>query len=651
MVGRHIDYLFEIWFNYAVQAGDADHDGISILADALSVFGGAVVDAHDDSGLDLGWLAIDDSRAHRVDGRAPLRPSVDAGVRSPFLGGEVGASLYFTEPVTVALGPQLAGLGGAALGEAIAAGRPGVPLAELLIGNRRVTVPINSWNWRDSGDAANPETAATLSFFPYRLEAGDFDDGIEFLGVSLNGATIRDSRGVDVDLDVGHLDTHFPSETVDARINLDPPVVTSVSISGQRMRRANPAAPEAYTSRNGRGDLILVEVQFDRPIDWGRAKGLRLALALGDRRVEMLAVRPGGPFDHLFGTIPCTGQSSACQFAYEVRAGDREADGLVIPSGTLPITGGPIVGVNGGAEAVLEWDGTARAAITVDTSRHSPRAPRLTSLDWSAHSGEFSAYSVGDTIPFTVLFDKPVEVTGSPRLALDVGNRRVAADYLGVYTLLSTGFRSQLCFQYIVQAEDRDPDGVSIPPDALSLNGGAIRNPAGKDAVILSLKGWQSAREVDGSVTAHAEVSETSVWEGEERASVFHPGDEIVLYVRWTSGVQVTGSPRLALEIGDRRVQAELLGHADFGRSGYGRGIYRRFEDGDFLFGPGLQGTLSSFRYVVQAGDRDEDGVALPANALSLNGGTIRGRGGDAARLESGARTFRNVKVDGGAAP
>ena len=42
-------------------------------------------------------------------------------------------------------------------------------------------------------------------------------------------------------------------------------------------------------------------------------------------------------------------------------------------------------------------------------------------------------------------------------------------------------------------------------------------------------------------------------------------------------------------------------------------------------------GRFLHFSYAVQEGDRDEDGIAIPANALALNGGTITDADGTAA--------------------
>ena len=43
------------------------------------------------------------------------------------------------------------------------------------------------------------------------------------------------------------------------------------------------------------------------------------------------------------------------------------------------------------------------------------------------------------------------------------------------------------------------------------------------------------------------------------------------------------------------------------------------------------------FRYVVQVGDEDLDGIAIGANSLSLNGGSITGLNGQAADISHDA--------------
>ena len=57
------------------------------------------------------------------------------------------------------------------------------------------------------------------------------------------------------------------------------------------------------------------------------------------------------------------------------------------------------------------------------------------------------------------------------------------------------------------------------------------------------------------------------------------------------------------------------------------------------------------FSYVVQSGDTDADGISIAADALTLNGGSIRSAGGTDAELDLGGHAIVNAadhKVDGG---
>ena len=86
--------------------------------------------------------------------------------------------------------------------------------------------------------------------------------------------------------------------------------------------------------------------------------------------------------------------------------------------------------------------------------------------------------------------------------------------------------------------------------------------------------------------------------------------------------VDVSGEPRLALTVGARTREATLAGQ---GMSD----VVRFFADIFLLF----------FEYTVQPGDLDTDGISIPANALSLNGGslTLVGAPGTAADLSHSA--------------
>ena len=83
---------------------------------------------------------------------------------------------------------------------------------------------------------------------------------------------------------------------------------------------------------------------------------------------------------------------------------------------------------------------------------------------------------IGDTLAVGVQFDAAMTVTGTPRLALEIGAERRQADYAASIVNL-------LAFNYTVAEGDEDTDGIEVPADALGLNGGAI-SAGGIDALL-----------------------------------------------------------------------------------------------------------------------------------------------------------------------
>ena len=84
--------------------------------------------------------------------------------------------------------------------------------------------------------------------------------------------------------------------------------------------------------------------------------------------------------------------------------------------------------------------------------------------------------------------------------------------------------------------------------------------------------------------------------------STYALGEHIEVQVGFDQSVTVTGTPRLALTIGSNTRQA--------------------------TYASGTGTTTLTFRYPVQVGDLDGNGIAVGADAVTLNGGTIRLTGG-----------------------
>ncbi len=77
-------------------------------------------------------------------------------------------------------------------------------------------------------------------------------------------------------------------------------------------------------------------------------------------------------------------------------------------------------------------------------------------------------YAIDGTLSFTVDFSAAVTVSGTPQLALDIGGETRQADYAS-----GSGTES-LLFSYTVAEDDEDTEGIGVPADSLTLNGGAI---------------------------------------------------------------------------------------------------------------------------------------------------------------------------------
>ncbi|MBI6953441.1 Ig-like domain-containing protein [Pseudomonas sp. CCOS 191] len=111
------------------------------------------------------------------------------------------------------------------------------------------------------------------------------------------------------------------------------------------------------------------------------------------------------------------------------------------------------------------------------------RVPSVTSVGGPAGV----SYNAGDALVFVVNASEAVQVTGAPRLALDIGGHTVFAE------LVAGAGTSTLVFQYIVQAGDNDADGITVT--GLAANGATLVDAAG-NAMDLTLNGVADTHQV-----------------------------------------------------------------------------------------------------------------------------------------------------------
>ena len=240
-----------------------------------------------------------------------------------------------------------------------------------------------------------------------------------------------------------------------------------------------------------------------------------------------------------------------------------------------------------------------------------------------------------------VRFTRPVQVTGAPRLTIQVGAQARQADHvptLRAAELLSQGrgFHAPgegdwVLFNYVVQPSDVDDDGISVPANALTLNGGSIRAVDDNGDAGLSHDGLPDdpTRKVDGSLGDDRAPAISGVFVEPPVNGTFRRGDAITPWLGFSEGgVTVTGAPRIALRIGAKTRFA----------------TFRETPDRRTLF----------FEYIVEESDLDSDGISIAADAVDLNGGTIQDNAGNDADLDLGYFAFNddpNLKVDGRLTP
>ena len=529
-------------FQYVVQSGDGDDDGVSIAPDALS--GGRIQDAVGNAWSDRRLPALASDSRHRVYGGSDNLPPVVTATpeitSNPTSGDTYGigetirVKIVFSEVVHVSGQPALALSIGANTRQALYASGSGSPDRTLL--------------------------------FAYIVQAGDFDDdGISIGPSALAGGTIQDGAGNAATLTFRGLPAQ-PGHTVNSGTDLDPPVV----ISGPTFKLA-PGHDGIYHI----GETIQVEIEFNEVVHVSGRPAL--ALSIGANTRQALYASGSG--------------SATLQFRYIVQAGDADDDGISIGPGPAALTGGDIRDGSGNA-ALREFAAVPRDdAHEVDGVAPRPTgAPTIICVD--PHDRPVACrprtYGVGETIQVEIVFSEVVHVSGQPALALSIGANTRQALYA------SGSGSATLQFRYIVQAGDADDDGISIGPGPAALTGGDIRDGNGNAALReFPAVPKDDAHQVDGvapAVTATPEITSSPA-----NGDTYGIGELVEVEVVFDDDVQTTGDVVLALRVGATFREAALA--SDSGSN-----------------------TLT-FRYAVQEGDLDEDGVSVAADAL--RGGEI----------------------------
>ena len=232
----------------------------------------------------------------------------------------------------------------------------------------------------------------------------------------------------------------------------------------------------------------------------------------------------------------------------------------------------------------------------------SQNAPSVTGVEVSSSPASGGAYVIGDTIQVTLTFSEDVNVTGSPRLKIDMD----LAAWGEKWAAYEGGSGSaSLTFTHTVVQPNYSTQGIAVLADSLELNGGTIRSASSDTSADLSHTrlnhnpdhrvNWRLSSAEIPWVT-RAEVSSTPA-----SGDTYGLDETIRVTLAFNRAVNATGTPRLKID----------MDPADSGEK------WAAYESGD--------GEASlTFAHAVVEPNISTQGIAVLADSLELNGGAIR---------------------------
>ena len=553
-----------LYFHYTVQVADRDEDGISIAANALVLNGGTITAADGTTDADLTHEAVAAERGRKVNGSLTTVPGVRdiSFISSPArgdtyeLGETVEVLVEFDGAVKATGNPQVA----------------------LTIGKDTRLATFSGWG-RDS------------LYFDYSVEEGDRDeDGISIPANALvfSGGTITAADGTT------HADLAHPAVAAERGRKVDSSLIRPPRVRGI-VFISSPARGDTYEL----GETLELQVEFDRTVTVTGTPQVTLTIGAQTRHAAYSMSR---------------GDDRYAYFSYVVQAGNRDEDGISIASNALLLNGGTITAADGTTDADLTHAAVAAEGGNKVNGSSDVTPPRVRDISFISSPARGATYELGETVEVVVEFDGAVKATGEPQVALTIGTQtRPAA--------LSGWGNDSLYFNYTVLAGDRDVDGISIASNALVLNGGTITAADGRTEAVSTHEAVapEGASKVNGGLFTLPGVRDVSFISSPAKGDTYELGETIEVVVEFDRAVTATGSPQVAVNIGSETRHATSSGWGD-------ESLY--------------------FDYTVQGGDRDEDGISIAANALDLNGGTIRAADGmtdadlrhDAVAAEGGSK-------------
>ena len=331
------------------------------------------------------------------------------------------------------------------------------------------------------------------------------------------------------------------------------------------------------------------------------------------------------------GTVAISGKTAAVTLASAVAAGET-----VTVAYTKPASGDVVEDPAGNDLATFSGESvTNNTAAAGGAGGQGDAGPAsVTGVSVVSGAGADRTYGLGDTIRVRVSFDQTVDVTGTPRLRIDMDPAEWGEKWAAYESGGGTG---SLTFAHTVVEPNISTQGIAVLANTLALNGGTIR-AGGADAGLAHgglahdadhKVDWRTAGEGGGPGGTSGDsgpptVTAVSVVSSPASGSTYMLGETIRIRATFSEAVTVTGAPRLSIDMDPAHWGTKQAAYA------------------------GGSGTSSlTFAHKVVEPNYSTQGIAVLANTLALNGGTIRSAGGTSAVLgHTGLGHDSNHKVD-----
>ena len=257
--------------------------------------------------------------------------------------------------------------------------------------------------------------------------------------------------------------------------------------------------------------------------------------------------------------------------------------------------------------------------------------PRVESVAVVSDAGPDGTYALGDTIRVAVSFEGPVSVDtsgGVPRLAIDMDPAPWGTKWA---SYVSGSGTATLTFAHTVVEPNYSTEGIAVLADTLELNGGTIGVATATGITHAALAhrglGHDPDHRVDWRLApapATPKVTAVEVVSDPGADATYELGDTIRIAVTLSEAVSVIGAPTLDID----------MDPADWGT-----------KQAAYHSGSGT--TTLTFTHTVVQPNYSSQGIAVLADTLTLNGGTITTAAGtDADLAHTGLAHDAGHKVD-----